>query len=160
MPNTVSFANVPRDPHCSREVWLVEPFDEELDLWTLGSEYGFVWALLPGDPAAPRCQSLPRTEGVADIKALLQTNPSHIVLAGAMSGDGIDIELANSLISFDKTTDIDTRHISGMISRVAERLRALQYYDGDARVRQFDDDIENGGAGSDTFWGVLGIDFK
>jgi hypothetical protein len=157
---TISFCNVPREPHCSPDTWHVEPFDEELDLWTLGTTYGFVWVLMSGDPDAPRCRSLTRSEGVAELKEQLATDPGHVVLAGNVAANDIDLDFINFPLSFSKKKPIDAKPLAEVVERVCERLRDLQYYDGNARIEQFEHDGENGGCEIESIWSVLEIDLS
>ena len=149
------FANNPREPHCSPDVWLVEPFDEEMELWTLGTTYGFVWVLIVADPDAARCRSMPRSEGVAAIRTQLAEDRTHIMFAGSVAGDSLEVELSNLLIGFQRYKAIDVAESASTLVRVCERLKDLQFYDGEARVEQFERDGENGGASIESFWNVL-----
>lgn len=146
----------PREPHCSSEFWLTEPFDEETELWTLGDKYGFVWVLMAADPEAQRCRKLPRAEG-REIREQLGADPANVMFAGTVAGDSIGIELANLLIGVERRVAVDVSEPTVALARVCERLKHLQFYDGEARVKAFDEDSEHEGASWSTFWSTIGL---
>jgi len=121
----------------------------------LGAEYGFVWALMSADPDSPRCRTLSRIEGIDDIREQIETDPTHIVLAGHVAGDAIEIELANLLIGFTRHKPVDVAESASLLATVCERLKELQFYDGESRVESFEKDGSNGGASSTPFWTVI-----
>ncbi len=150
-------ASPPREPHCSPEFWLTEPFDDELELWTIGDRYGFVWVLMAADPEAARCRKLSRADGIREIREELEADPANVMFAGTMAGDAIEIELANLLIGMTRHVPVDVSEPAVALARVCERLKELQFYDGDERVKRFEQDGENGGAASATFWSTIGL---
>jgi hypothetical protein len=158
VPKTL-YRPVPREPHCSPDSWLIEPFDEELELWTLGAEYGFLWVLIAADPSSQRCRVLTRDEGIRDLKEQLAQDPTEILFAGSLVGDSIDVELANFMVHVERYKPADVTETAVMLARLCERLKDLQFYDGDSRLKAFEKAGESeGGAISTTFWTTLGID--
>ena len=147
----------PREPHCSPEFWLVEPFDEEMELWTLGDEYGFVWVLMAASPEAPRCRKLPRADGTRQIREQLDADPVNVMFAGTIAGDAIDVELANLFIGFKRHVPVDVSEPTVALARVCERLKELQFYDGETRVQRFEEDGERGAVSLSTFWTTVGL---
>lgn len=74
-PDTSNRDEKHRDP----DVWFTEPFDEELELWTLADKhgFGFAWVLMPAAPDTPRCREIGRAEGIATIRDEWDRNRSE-----------------------------------------------------------------------------------
>ena len=62
------------------------------------------------------------------------------------------------LVGFTRYTPVDVGESAAMLARVAERLKDLQFYDGEGRLERFEKDGEAGGAAVDSFWNVIGVD--
>ena len=125
-----------RDPHCSRDTWIVEPFDDELELWTLGDKAGFTWVLMVADPDSKRYRALPREEGIAEIRAQWDPDPQYVLLGGQVVADMIDIEICNLTVPIDtgeQGVGVDVSAVADLLARVCARLKTLQLYDGRKR---------------------------
>lgn len=128
--------SVPRKHHRDPKIWHTEPFDEELELWTLADKFGFgfAWALVPARPDAQRHRQVPRAEGIARLREEWKADQERIVLAGTIVGSSFDLEVANTVSSLlNDYEPVDLSELIELISRVCERMKALQLYDGSER---------------------------
>jgi hypothetical protein len=132
---TISYSGTSNrgENHRSPDVWYTEPFDEELELWTLADKFGFgfTWVLMPAHSESKRCREVPKAEGIAAIREEWEAEQDAVVLAGTMIGSSFDIEIANLTSSLSNDHQpVDLSEAFDVITRVCERMRALQLYDG------------------------------
>lgn len=82
----------------------IEPFSHDLDLWTVGVKgQGFVWLLAPANTEQPRCRTVPRREGVTQLRTTMWTEAEdcRIVLGGGAGGNEIAFEMCNLSLTLD-----------------------------------------------------------
>jgi len=141
-----------RGPRFKLESWTVEPFDHEFELWAVAHEHsnvgspdGFYWLLVIADPSLPRVRSIPRAQGVAEIRERLDDGrDEEVVLGGAVNGDEIEIHLMNLNVSLTGAgCPVGLSPITELLSRVSERLRDL-YFDDFGNCESFEEARSSG----------------
>lgn len=152
IPKTNFYGTNPRKSHCSPDLWNVEPFDAELEIWTLGQKAGFAWALVAANPDSKRCRSVLGEEGTQYLRAVWHSEPRTIVLAGNLSGGEIEVEVSHFIIQITGRYDqIDITEYAHQVAQVCEHLRHLQFYDGETRYNNDAGEVQ-------TFTDLLGLD--
>jgi hypothetical protein len=93
--------------------------------------FGFAWVLMPADPEAKRCREIPREEGIDTIREEWESDQESIILAGTMIGSMFDVEVAHLTSSLaNDNTPVDLSETFDLLSRVCERVKAIQLEDG------------------------------
>lgn len=109
------------------ETWLIEPFDAELELWTLGTNDGFYWLVAGAAADSKRCRKLARAKGISELKK----NWDNVVLAGSVGGSFIEVEIIKTIIAITGQREpIDTTESADLLTRVCEQIKRLHFLGG------------------------------
>jgi hypothetical protein len=131
IPRHTFHSNTNREHHRSPEVWTVEPFDDQHELWTMGQDRGFFWALVVADQDAKRCRIIDRLDGVQELRAMGRRGNEPLVLAGTATADTVDLEVSHVMLNMgEPNAPVDVTEHADLVVRVAQRLKEHQLYDG------------------------------
>jgi hypothetical protein len=143
--------------HGDPREWLIEPLDSELDVWTLGTEFGCIFAVVSSSDREPRVQVLTREEGIAALREQWRADSEHVRFSGGVLGDSIEFEHARLVVPFDEDGRApDVMNEARLLAHVCEYLQRWQDEDGD-RMVAFEDACKSGSFSAETFEGVIGL---